>query len=143
MGSEMCIRDSRDTNRRCAFEIHGINAVGLTAELNAAHILEPHQATGISGSENDVLELLGAGQTSLQLHREGVFLAFRGRGAADLAGGHQTVLASQLVDHIGGREVVGGQLLGVQPKAEGDLAVAEVSDIADCLLYTSPSPRDS
>ena len=48
----------------------------------------------------------------LQLHREGVFLTFRGRGAADLAGRHQTVLTSQLVDHIGGREVVGGQLLG-------------------------------
>ena len=50
-----------DTHRRRAFEIHGIDAIDLTAELHPPHILEPHQATGIGGSEDDVFEFLCAG----------------------------------------------------------------------------------
>ena len=52
---------NRDAHRRRAFEIHGIDAVDLTAELNPPHILKTHQATGIGSPQDDVLEFLGTG----------------------------------------------------------------------------------
>ena len=38
-----------------------------------------------------------------------------------------------MVDDVGGREVVGSQLLGIKPEAEGDFAVTEIGNVADTL----------
>ena len=78
----------RNTDRRCALEVHSVNAINLTTQLNPSNVLETHQATSIRGAKDDVFELLGTGQTPLQLHGEGVFLPLRSRGTTDLAGGH-------------------------------------------------------
>ena len=67
------------------------------------------------------------------MNGEGVLLTIGRWRAADFAGGDETVLTAQLVDHIGGREVVGSKFLRVEPQPEGNLAVAEIGDITDAL----------
>ena len=121
----------RHTHRGRSTQVDGINAVDLTTEGDTPHILEFHQATiGVPG-EHDVFEFAHRGQTTLQLHREGEVLTLRRWITTHLAGGNQSVLALQLLDHVRGRQPAGGEFLRIQPEAESDLAVSEVRDIAD------------
>ena len=53
------------------------------------------------------------------------------RRLADLAGGDLDVLLLDGRDHVGGRQVAGRHLLGVEPDAHAVVALAEVGDVAD------------
>ena len=99
----------RDPHRG-SLQVHGVDR-NLTAQLNPANILQTHQTASIRAAQHDVFKFLNAGQTTLQLHREGVFLPLGVQARRRSCWQAPTVLTAQLVDHIGVREVVCSQLL--------------------------------
>ena len=52
------------------------------------------------------------------------------RRLADLAGGHLDVLLLQRVDHVVGRHVARGQLLGIEPGPHAVVALAQEGHVA-------------
>ncbi|CAI8406639.1 MAG: Uncharacterised protein [Synechococcus sp. MIT S9220] len=99
--------------------------------MHAAHILEAHQTTPISGAQHHGLEVLHTAQSALKLNSERELLSLWCRLSTDLACRHKAVLTFKLIDDIGRCETEGGELVGVQPQPECQFAIAEIGEIAD------------
>ena len=119
----------RQTHRWHGAQVGGLYVKAFTPQFDTAHIAEADQAPIRGGAQNQALELLGGAQSALQLHREGELLPVGGWRPAHPAGGHQAVLGAQGCHHVRGGELVGGQPVGVEPKADRQLAIAEVGDV--------------
>jgi len=121
----------RQSHRGDALKIRSAHGIGLTTELHAAHIPQAHEPTFLSGADDHRLEFLNAAQTALQLHREGELLPLRRWFTTHLTSRHQTVLAGELVDYIGRSETESRELVGIQPEAERQFAIAEIGEITN------------
>ena len=105
--------------------------VGLGAQLDPGHILEPHEGPVRVGPQHDLRELLGRLQPALGPDGIGELLA-GGRGlAADLPGRVDRVLLLMASTISGIGDVELGQLVRLHPAAHGVLAGAENGDAGD------------
>ncbi len=123
--------DSHD-GRRLAFKA-AIEVVGLCAELDAGDVPEVEdRAVGV-GAQDDVAELLRGDEASLGADGVGELLTSGDRLAADLAGWVYGVLRLQGSADLRDGDAELGELVGLDPDAQGVLAGAEDLDAGDAL----------
>ena len=111
--------------------------IGLSAQLDAGHILDPHGPTIRRFADDDLPELLGRSQTALRAHGVRVFLSLRGRLAAHLPRRVHRVLRLDCADDFRDGDGQLGELVGLDPKPHRILPRAENLDAAD-----ARHPRD-
>ncbi len=107
----------------------GVQAFG--GQLGAADVLEPDEGSGWSSPHDEVLEVLGGGQSPLGRDGQLVRLARDRRRLADLPGGDRPVLLSEGRDDIAGGHVAVSELLRIEPDPHAILLPAERADLAD------------
>ena len=118
-----------DRHGRLAVQARFVLVVVL-AELDARHIAHAHHRAIGLGANDDVAKLLGIDQAATGLHRECQALAVVAGRLADLADREVLVLLLHRVAHVGGRQPVLGQAVGVQPQAHG-VGRSEQRHVAD------------
>ena len=122
----------------------GKHGVALLAELDAGHILEPHERCRLHAAgrgrwlrgrrhalDNDVFKLPNFCQPPQRSHRELVELPVGGRRATDLTAHHLVVLRGDRVLHLGRCHTEGLHLAGVQPDPHGIRPRAQHRDLPD------------
>ena len=119
-----------DRRRRRAVEA-AIALLGLGTEIDARHVLDPHdRAVGV-GAHDDVVELVGPRQPSLGLDGELELLALRRRCRTDATERRLDVLALHGRDDVGRRQVEGGQPIGIEPQPQRIVERPEQGRLAD------------
>ena len=110
---------------------------GLQAVLVAARIpddvLEMNDGACVAGFENDVLKLVHGGKPPLGIDGQ-LKLNRRGGGYGVLAeptGGHLAILLLDGINHIDRCQVLGGELIRIEPDAHAVVARPEKSHVAD------------
>src|SRR5439155_10057381 len=91
------------------------NVVVLSAQLDASHVLQPHDRTIRSGTEDEVAKLLLRREPSLRANGVSELLAGRCGTAADFAGRVDGVLTADRVDNLRDGDVEFGQLVRLHP----------------------------
>ena len=99
------------------------------AQFEAGNVLEQRFFPIGSGLDDDLAELLGGNQAALGVDLEFEIDGPADRLLADRPGGDLHVLFPDGVDHVSGREVSGGDLVGIEPDAHSVIARAEHLDI--------------
>ena len=114
-----------DDDRRHAGSIQlGINTIEGCTQLDTRHIFQQQRRAVRVGTQEDIAEIVGTGQTPTCRHRIGVgtrTVIGRGRQAARR---HFGVLRTDRRSHFGRGQVVLRQLVRVHPDAHGELAAA-------------------
>ncbi len=100
--------------------------VVLRAQLDARDILQPHDRSIGRGAQDDVGEFLCGRQPRLGGDGRVQHLRRRAGLAAQFAGGNLDILGLDRLDHVAGDQVVGRQLIGLQPDAHGILRAEHV-----------------
>ena len=106
-----------DRRRRRAVE-PGVALLGLGAQIDARHVLDPHnRAVGV-GAQDNVLELIGSGQPAFGRDRQLQLLPLRRGRRADPAECRLHVLALHGRDDIGRGQGEGGQPVRIEPQPQ-------------------------
>src|SRR5207244_12442455 len=100
-------------------------------ELDAGDIPEAHHLAVPGFPDDDVLELGGSGQTSLDEHRVLHLLALGGGRQTEAAGRRDDVLLAYDVGDVGGGDAQPGHALRVEPDTHAVVARAEDANLAD------------
>src|SRR5438128_4388159 len=96
-------------------------------------VLEMNDAALVAGLEDDILELINRGKPPFGVNGQ---LELNGRGGGDgrlaeAAGGHLPVLLFDRVDDIDGRQILRGELVGIEPNAHAVIAGPEKRHVTD------------
>ena len=102
----------------------------LGSKFDPSDILDPDDPAGGRGLDDDVLELGHVVEPPFGGERNLDRLAERGGRLADLAGRHLGVLRPDRRDHVAGRHVARGQLVGIDPDPHAVVALAEHPHVA-------------
>ena len=137
-----CVRAGRelDGNARAIMAVHmNVDVVAVRSELDAGDVAHAHRRAVGGRLEHDIGELLGGLQARLGGDGGGDKLVVRRRLGTDLAGRHLVVLRLDGRDHVARHQLVGGQLVGVEPDAHGvrraeHIGIAHAVDAADRVL---------
>ena len=100
-------------------------------ELDAGDVPEAHHLAILGFPDDDVLELGGSGQTSLDEHRVLHLLALGGGRQAEAAGRRDDVLLAYDVGDVGGGDAQPGHALRVEPDTHAVVARAEDANLTD------------
>ncbi len=133
LGGIECIRARRLADRQDGgglSVVAGIDVIRLRAQLGAPDIADEDARAVRVYTDGDRGEFLGRLQEVLDNDRRVQLLAVDGGNRAELAGGDLDIVGAQGRDHIGDGQVVGGELVGIQPDAHRVLGT-EVLDLAD------------
>ena len=103
--------------------------VGLGAHFDVRDILEMDESAAVVAEDN-VGELIGVSQSAERGDDVLRDLSLGSRRLTDLPGGDLHVLGLHRVDHVLGVQVIGGELLRIEPEAHAVVALAEVGDVA-------------
>ncbi len=107
--------------------------VALGAQLDAGHVLQPHESTGRLALEDHLGELFRIGQAAHRADGELEDLPAIDRRLADLPGGHLRVLLLDGGHDVAGRQIARGHPLRVEPEPHAVVALAEIGDVAHAL----------
>ena len=112
----------------------GVGGVVLRAIFDARHVLHAHEPPVARRAHDHLPELARILEAPLRRHHELEGVVGRRRLLAEGAARHLDVLLADRGDDVAGRHAVGGELVRIEPDAEGILPLAEDGDVADALL---------
>ncbi len=107
----------------------------LVGEGIANDVFEMNDAALVAGLEDDVLELINGGKSSLGVNGQ---LELNGRGGrhgrlAEPTGGHLAILLLHRIDDVDGGQVLGSQLVRIEPDAHAVVTRPEKRHVAHSL----------
>ena len=133
-GQGICARtvENTESDRRTAVEIT-VGYVVFRTKFDTRDILQLDKPSAFRSLDNDIAELSRIAEAALSCYGVLEGICSRGGWSANRTAGNLHVLLLQGLDDIARRHAVSRKLLGVQPDAQGEFALAKDSEIADAV----------